>query len=130
MRDTLGTVYTHAAFADLYPSLGQPAEAPWRLALATIMPFAENLTERPAADAVRGRIAWQYARGLDLADAGCDFAVLREFRARLRAGEAVERLLSPMLRLFVERGLLHARGTQRTEQRMSWRPYATSTAWN
>ena len=30
MRDTLGTVYTHADFADLYPPAGQPAEAPWR----------------------------------------------------------------------------------------------------
>jgi len=56
MRDTLGTVYTNAAFADLYPSLGQPAEAPWRLALVTLMQFAENLTDRQAADAVRGRI--------------------------------------------------------------------------
>ena len=111
MRDTLGTVYTNTAFADLYPSLGQPAEAPWRLALVTLMQFAENLTDRQAADAVRGRIDWKYALGLDLTDAGCDFSVLSEFRARLLTGEAVERLLSQMLRLFVARGLLHARGT-------------------
>ena len=115
MRDTLGTVYTNAAFADLYSSLGQPAEAPWRLALVTIMQFAEHLTDRQAADAVRGRIDWKYALGLDLTDAGFDFSVLSEFRARLLAGEAVERLLTQMLRLFVERGLLHARGTQRTD---------------
>jgi transposase len=115
MRDTLGTVYTNTAFADLYPSLGQPAEAPWRLALVTLMQFAENLTDRQAADAVRGRIDWKYALGLDLTDAGFDFSVLSEFRTRLLTGEAVERLLSQMLRLFVERGLLHARGTQRTD---------------
>ena len=115
MRDTLGTVYTHADFADLYPPVGQPAEAPWRLALVTIMQCAENLTDRQAADAVRGRIDWQYALGLDLTDAGCDFSVLSEFRARLLAGEAVERLLTQMLGLFVERGLLRARGTQRTD---------------
>ena len=65
--------------------------APWRLALVTIMPCAENLTDRQAADAVRRRIDWQYALGLDLADAGCDVSVLREFRVRLPAGEAVER---------------------------------------
>jgi transposase len=59
MRDTLGTVYTDAHFADLYPPLGQPAEAPWRLALVTIMPCAEHLTDRQAADAVRGRIDWK-----------------------------------------------------------------------
>src|SRR5215468_10338661 len=100
MRDTLGTVYTNAAFADLYPSLGQPAEAPWRLALVTLMQCAENLTDRQAADAVRGRIDWKYALGLDLTDAGFDFSVLSEFRARLLAGEAVERLLTQMLGLF------------------------------
>jgi len=130
MRDTLGTVYTNAAFADLYSSLGQPAEAPWRLALVTIMQFAEHLTDRQAADAVRGRIDWKYALGLDLTDAGFDFSVLSEFRARLLAGEAVERLLTQMLRLFVERGLLHARGTSARIRRRSWRPCATSTAWN
>ena len=58
-RDTLGTVYTDACFADLYPPVGQPAEAPWRLALVTIMQFAENLTDRQAAEAMRGRIDWQ-----------------------------------------------------------------------
>ena len=73
MRDTLGTVCTDAHFADLYPPVGQPAEAPWRLALVTIMQFAENLTDRQAADAVRGRIDWKYALGLDLTDAGFDF---------------------------------------------------------
>ena len=33
VRDTLGTIYTDEAFDDLYPTLGQPAFAPWRLAL-------------------------------------------------------------------------------------------------
>ena len=52
---------------------------------------------------------------MDLADAGCDFSVLREFRARLLAGEAVERFLTQMLGLCVERGLLRARGPRRTD---------------
>jgi hypothetical protein len=29
MRDTLGTVYTHADFADVSPPVGHPAEASW-----------------------------------------------------------------------------------------------------
>jgi transposase len=37
--------------------LGQPALAPWRLALVTVMQFRENLTDRQAAEAVRDRIA-------------------------------------------------------------------------
>jgi transposase len=59
MRDTLGTLSRHAHFADLSPPVGQPAEAPWRFALVTIMPCAENLTDRHAAEAVRGRMDWQ-----------------------------------------------------------------------
>src|SRR5262249_11701657 len=102
-------------FADLYPNVGQPAEAPWRLALVTILQFAENLTDRQAADAVRGRIDWKYALGLELTDAGFDFSVLSEFRTRLIAVGAEEHLLTQMLTLFVDRGLLKARGTQRTD---------------
>ena len=60
MRDALGTVYADEDFTDLCPSRGQPAEAPWRLALVTIMHYAEGLTDRQAALAVRTRIAWKY----------------------------------------------------------------------
>lgn len=55
IRDTLGTIYTDEAFADLFPTHGQPALAPWRLAFITIFQFLEHLTDRQAADAVRDR---------------------------------------------------------------------------
>src|SRR5690242_307928 len=61
LRDELGPLYADDLFIDLYPNRGQPAAAPWRLALVTLMQFAENLTDRQAADAVRGRIDWKYA---------------------------------------------------------------------
>src|SRR5438128_243486 len=115
MRDTFGTIYTNAQFADLYPAVGQHAEAPWRLALVTIMQFTENLTDRQAAEAVRGRIDWKYALSLELTDAGFDFSILSEFRTRLLAGAAEERLLTQMLDPLIARGLLTARGTQRTD---------------
>src|SRR4051794_3813038 len=83
MRDELGTIYEDHLFADLFPRRGQPAEAPWRLALITVMQFAEGLTDRQAADAVRGHIDWKYALGLELTDSGFDFSVLSKFRARL-----------------------------------------------
>jgi transposase len=54
LRDRLGTVFADADFADLYPRLGQPAYAPWRLALVTVMQFREGLSDRGAAEAVRG----------------------------------------------------------------------------
>ena len=55
MRDVLGSIYTDEDFADLFPRDGQPTEAPWRLALVTVMQFVENRTSQQAADAVRGR---------------------------------------------------------------------------
>src|SRR5712664_952203 len=97
MRDTLGPLYEDDQFAALFSSHGQPAEAPARLALVLVLQFAEGLADRQAADAVRGRIDWKYALGLDLTDAGFDFTVLSEFRTRLAKGDAEERLLDTLL---------------------------------
>jgi transposase len=115
MRDVLGTFFTDDLFTDLYPADGQPAYAPWRLALVSVMQFAENLTDRQAADAVRARIDWKYALSLDLTDEGFDFSVLSEFRQRLVEHAAGERLLNTMLDQFVQAGLLSSGGTQRTD---------------
>jgi transposase len=115
MRDELGTIYEDEQFADLFPERGQPAESPWRLGLVTVMQFAEGLTDRQAADAVRGRIDWKYALGLELTDAGFDFSVLSEFRARMIAGEAEERLLETLLSQLKARGLVKGGGKQRTD---------------
>ena len=115
MRDALGTIFTDADFATLYPDRGRPVETPWRLALVTVMQFAEGLSDRQAAEAVRARIDWKYALGLDLTDAGFDFSVLSEFRVRLIAGAAEQLLLDRLLAACTERGLLKARGRQRTD---------------
>ena len=115
MRDVFGTIYTDELFADLYPSHGQPAQAPWRLALVTVFQFQEGLSDRQAAEAVRGRIDWKYALSLELTDAGFDASILSEFRSRLVAHGASERLLGELLEQFKARGLLTARGKQRTD---------------
>jgi transposase len=60
LRDELGTIYSDEMFAGLYPSRGQPAEAPWRLALVLVMQFSDGLSDRQAAEAVRSRIDWKY----------------------------------------------------------------------
>jgi transposase len=83
IRDTLGPIYADAQFASLFSPTGQPAEAPARLALVLILQFAENMSDRQAADAVRGRIDWKYALALELTDPGFDASVLSEFRMRL-----------------------------------------------
>jgi transposase len=79
------------------------------------MQFAENLTDRQAADAVRGRIDWKYALGLELSDAGFNYSVLSEFRGRLLEGQAETLLLDKMLQVYAARGLLKRRGRQRTD---------------
>ena len=115
VRDELGSLYTDADFAALYPRRGQPAAAPWRLALILVLQYAEGLSDREAAEAVRGRIDWKYALSLPLTDPGLDASVLSEFRTRLVAGDAAPLLLDRMLDRLQAAGLLAARGRQRTD---------------
>jgi transposase len=115
LRDEFSALYEDEDFRDLYPTRGQPGLAPWRLALVTVLQFSEHLSDRQAADAVRARIDWKYALGLKLTDRGFHFSVLTEFRARLIAGGGEQRLLDRMLARFKARGLVKARGKQRTD---------------
>ena len=108
MRDELGAIYDDEAFAHLFPRRGQPGETPWRLALVTIMQFAEGLSDRRAADVVRARIDWQYALSLELDDPGFNGSVLSEFRTRLLSGSAERLLLDKILDRLRELKLLKA----------------------
>jgi transposase len=93
MHDVMGAIYTDEQLADLFAGRGRPVVPPWRLALVTVMQFAEGLSDRQAAEAVRVRIDWKYALGLELEDTGFDYTLLCEFHARLLQGSAEERLL-------------------------------------
>src|SRR3954451_5409184 len=115
LRDEFSALYEDEDFRQLYPARGQPGLAPWRLALVTVFQFLERLSDRQAADAVRARIDWKYALGLELTDPGVHFSVLCEFRARLIAGRLEQGLLDAMLAQLRERGLLKARRRQRTD---------------
>lgn len=66
MYDEFGVMFNDADFTDLFPRQGQPAEAPGRLALATLLRFMEGLTDRQAADAVRTKIDWVRCSKLDV----------------------------------------------------------------
>jgi transposase len=85
------------------------------LALVTLLQFRENLPDRQAAEAVRAHIDWKYLLGLDLTDAGFDFSVLSEFRARLLAGGSEELLLEKLLDGCRRLELVKAGGKQRTD---------------
>lgn len=115
MRDELGGIFSDEDFAGLFPRRGQPAMAPWRLALVTVVQFAENLSDRQAADAVRGRIDLKYALSLELTDPGFDASVLSEFRARLVEGGAERLPFELLLERFRQMGFVKGRGKQRID---------------
>jgi transposase len=115
LRDELGAIYNDEQFSSLYPNTGQLAEQPWRLAVMSIIQYMENYTDRQAAEAVKTRIDLKYALSLELTDPGFDFSVLSEFRSRLIKGELEEVLLTTLLTMCQERGLLKGRGKQRTD---------------
>ena len=115
LRDAFGPIYTDEPFAELFPKRGRPAEAPWRLAVVTVLQAQENLTDRQAAQMVQARIDWKYALSLPLDDPGFDFSILSDFRQRLIAHQAEALVLEPILALCRERGWLKAGGKQRTD---------------
>lgn len=115
LRDTLGTIYHDELFADLFSPTGQPAEAPWRLALVCVLQYVEDLSDRQAADAVRARIDWKYLLGLALSDEGFDFSVLSEFRTRLLIHQAQEQIFERLVQQLSEGGWIKKRGVQRTD---------------
>jgi transposase len=115
LRDTLGTIVADHEFAELFPPKGQPAEAPWRLALVCLVQYMEELTDRQAADAVRSRMDIKYVLGLELTDPGFDFSVLSEFRTRLVEHQAEHRLFELLVAKLSEQGYLKKRGSLRTD---------------
>jgi len=115
LRDELGTLFSDEQFRDLFPARGKPAWSPGRLALVLVLQFVEGLTDRQAAEAVRARIDFKYALGLQLGDPGFDFTVLSEFRDRLVEADGGRRVLDGILVMARSKGLLKTAGRARTD---------------
>src|SRR5215471_15863628 len=115
IADDLGNIYHDDQFAELFPTRGQPAASPARLAWISVLQYVEGLSDRQAADAVRGRIDWKYALALELDDPGFNHTVLSEFRTRLVHGQAERQILDTLLDQLSELGLIRERGRQRTD---------------
>ena len=79
------------------------------------MQFAEGLSDRDAAEAVRTRIDWKYLLGLGLSDPGFDYSILSRFRDRLIEGHAEMSLLQQLLEKCKALGLVRARSDMRTD---------------
>jgi transposase len=115
IRDRLAGIFTEADFADWFPADGRRGLSPVMLALVSVLQFAENLTDRQAALAVRCRIDWKYCLGLELTDPGFDHSVLSEFRDRIAQDDHADRLLTVLVQRLVEAGLIKQRGRIRTD---------------
>ncbi|MEU6511070.1 IS1182 family transposase [Streptomyces sp. NPDC046942] len=115
VRDRLDGLFADADFADWFPADGRRGLSPARLALVSVLQYAENLTDRQAADAVRCRLDWKYCLGLELDDPGFDFTVLSEFRARVAEDDRADRLLALIVDRLAEAGLVKRRGRIRTD---------------
>src|SRR5690349_17620199 len=74
-----------------------------------------GLSDRDAAEAVRCRIDFKYALGLDLDDPGFHHSVLSDFRERLLEDGRADWLLDLALARLKEAGLVRERTAQRTD---------------
>lgn len=115
VRDELGEVFADEQFASAFADRGPQGWSPGRLMLVTVLQAAEGLTDRQAAEAVRDKLSWKYALGLELSDPGFDASVLSEFRTRLVTHELQTRVLDLLVAGLVDKGLLKAGGKQRTD---------------
>ena len=81
----------------------------------SVLQFLLGLSDRDAAEAVRCRIDFKYALGLELDDPGFHHSVLGDFRERLLEDGRTDRLLDLALARLKEAGLVRERTTQRTD---------------
>src|SRR5512142_3346815 len=115
IRDVLGEVYADEQFTAAFGVRGKPGISPAQLMIVTVLQLTENLTDRQAAEAVRDRITWKYALGLELDDPGFDPSVVSEFRDRLVEGDLTHLALDALLQRLRAQGLLKGGGRARTD---------------
>ncbi|WP_372451698.1 IS1182 family transposase [Glycomyces salinus] len=115
IRETLGPIWSDEEFARAFSSTGRPAVSPVALCLVSVLQHVEGFADRQAAEAVRGRIDWKYALGLELTDPGFDYSVLSEFRARLVEHELGMRVFDAVIECCDAAGLLERDGRVRTD---------------
>ena len=98
----------------MYPRDGRPGLWPAQLATVSVLQFLLDLSDRGAAEAVRCRIDFKDALGLDLDDPGFQHSVLSDFRERLLEDGRADRLLDLAPARLKEARLVRERTTQRT----------------
>jgi transposase len=104
--DELADVFELSDFSELYSNLGQSAVHPVRLAMATLLQFANGFSDRQTVEAISDSLLWKYFLRLELEHPGWDASVLSEFRKRLLEGGCESLLFEKLLHVAEEKGLL------------------------
>ncbi|MFI8392185.1 transposase [Streptomyces sp. NPDC085540] len=99
-------------FTAKYPRDGRPGLSPAQLATVCVLQYALNLSDRQTAEAVRCRIDFKYALGLELEDPGFHHSVVSGFRDRLAEGDRADRLLGLALTRIRRAGPLKGRAAR------------------
>ncbi|MFJ5802355.1 transposase [Streptomyces decoyicus] len=112
IRDRLDGLFSDEDFTAWYPRDGRPGLSPAQPATVCVLQYALNLSDRQAAEAVRCRIDFKYALGLELEDPGFHHSVLSDFRDRLAEGDRADRRLGLALTRIRRAGLLKGRAAR------------------
>ena len=115
MHHKLGPLFTEVDFTGLFDWRGQEGVCPALLSMVTLLQFMEGLTDRQAAEALRGRIDWKYLLGLPLTYPGFHYSILSGFRERLLSGQQEAVLFDGVLEQLKAHGLLSGKAQQRTD---------------
>ena len=103
-------------FADLYcMDNGRPAISPKLLALATVLQFHENLSDREMEAACRYDLRLKYALGLSVDERPFDHSSLGDFRDRLLKHQKEKVVFDRILGKLIEAGLIEKDEPQRID---------------
>ena len=115
IRDELGPLFEDEQFARTFLRRGGPAWSPSQLAMVSMLQFAEGLTDRRAADTVRGVSTSSTPSAWSWTIPGSTSPCSASFRDRLVEQGLEEQVLDRMLERVSELGMLRAGGRQRAD---------------
>lgn len=115
-REIVSPLIQDENFSDMYAmDNGRPAIAPSLLAMATILQFYRNLSDRDMERACMYDIEIKYALGLKIDDRPFDHSSLGDFRKRLLEHSKEKEVFDKILSKLVESGLIKKNEIQRID---------------
>jgi len=115
-RVVVWPIVTNEMFADIYcKENGRPPIPPSLLAMATIIQFHRNLSDREMERACMYDIEVKYALGLKLDERPFDHSSLGDFRKRLLEHNKEKEVFDGILNKLIERGLIKRDEPQRID---------------